>query len=99
MVSNFTRANSCEENQCQMPNETFTRRVIVPPRHRGEHCPELSRMTPCPKCFESYTFKFSDWAPCSPMPNHGALSVDPLIGQQTRQAVCLKSKGVVARFR
>ena len=99
VVSDFTIATSCEDTACQMPNRTWTRRVIVPPRNGGAYCPDLSYMEPCPKCSTAFTYKFSEWSPCTKMAGPKSVLSHPLIGYQSRDITCLQSKGVVASLR
>ncbi|GFO20406.1 thrombospondin type-1 domain-containing protein 7a [Plakobranchus ocellatus] len=100
IVSNFTVTTTCED-ACQTPNRTWTRRVIVPPRHKGDHCPRLSVMEPCPKCANSFTYQLSEWSPCTNLRGSylNGVKSHHLIGHQTREISCLQSKGVKASLR
>lgn len=100
VVSTFSYWSGCD-SACQTPNKTRTRHVIVPPRHRGSHCPELSEMVTCDNCTHSYTYKLSDWLPCSPIVASYLkdIKAHPLIGYQIRDISCLNTRGVMSSLR
>lgn len=94
IVSLFSNWTSCDAT-CQITNRTRTRNVVVPPRHRGDHCPALSEMQPCDNCSDVYTFVLGDWGPCLFFGNtyRSAVQVHHIIGHQSRTISCLQSKG------
>lgn len=100
VVSNYSDWSGCDRT-CQTSNQTRVRHVIIPPRHRGNHCPVLSEMSVCENCTNSYTYKFSDWLPC--VSTGGSYLTDitarNLIGYQSREITCLQSKGVLTSLR
>uniref|UniRef100_A0A2C9LDW3 Spondin-like TSP1 domain-containing protein n=1 Tax=Biomphalaria glabrata TaxID=6526 RepID=A0A2C9LDW3_BIOGL len=100
VVSDYFNWTECSST-CMLANKTRTRVVIVPPRHRGSHCPELSDMVPCVNCTTSFIYQYMAWLPCTSMDNNYAngMSTHPLIGYQTREVACLQSKGVLASDR
>ncbi|XP_012942824.1 thrombospondin type-1 domain-containing protein 7A [Aplysia californica] len=100
VVSEFSDWSVCDKT-CEMTNRTRTRRVIVPPRHQGSVCPDLSLMEPCDKCTHSYSYQFSEWLPCTTISGSYLNDVKshPLIGYQTRDIACLQNKGVLASLR
>ncbi|CAL1528377.1 unnamed protein product [Lymnaea stagnalis] len=98
VVSEYSELSGCDST-CQLTNQTRTRVVIVPPRHRGSHCPDLSEMYSCENCSNSYTYQFSPWLPCISIEGSYSMNAHPLIGYQTREISCLQSKGVLTSLR
>ncbi|BFZ22563.1 hypothetical protein BsWGS_25602 [Bradybaena similaris] len=96
VVTAYSEWSGCDST-CQLSNQTRIRDVVVPPRHRGSHCPGLSEMRVCENCTRSYTYRFSDWLPCATFSGSYLSDVRThyLIGYQTREITCLQNKGIM----
>ncbi|KAK6181753.1 hypothetical protein SNE40_009543 [Patella caerulea] len=100
VVDLFSSWSSCD-NSCQVYNRTRTRRIVLPPRHGGKHCPPFSEMQPCDNCTDFYTYALEPWEPCRPFEKGYAKNIKthPLIGYQSRDIKCLNAKGLLTAFR
>ncbi|KAK7474873.1 hypothetical protein BaRGS_00033875 [Batillaria attramentaria] len=96
IVTPFSAWSSCDIT-CHVFNRTRTRRIVVPPRHRGDHCPPFSEMLPCDNCSETFTYHLGKWGPCTLIGNTYRVDgkVHPLVGYRSREITCLQSKGTL----
>lgn len=99
-MTEFTDWAPCDAT-CQLTNITRTRKVVVPPRHRGRQCPKLSDMAPCPNCSGAVSYEFGNWLPCVDIKSSYIKNIrsHPMIGYQKRDISCIQSKGHVANLR
>ncbi|KAL8558652.1 hypothetical protein ACOMHN_022574 [Nucella lapillus] len=95
IVTPFSHWTSCDVT-CHYTNRTRTRRIVVPPKHRGDHCPPFSEMQSCDNCSEAFTYRLGDWGPCTLIGNsYRDVKSHHSIGHQSREISCLQSKGTL----
>ncbi|KAL8591126.1 hypothetical protein ACOMHN_063750 [Nucella lapillus] len=98
VVTLFSDWSKCDAT-CQLTNQTRTRRIVVPPRHRGEHCPAFSEMTPCTNCSHTFTYRLGEWGPCKMRGDLPNGFTSHLVGHQAQEITCLSSTGIVIPLR
>ena len=99
VVTPFSLWSPCDVT-CRAVNRTRTRQVVVPPRHRGQHCPPFSQTAPCDNCSEAFTYRLGGWGACTLIGNaYRDVQVHHVIGHQSRDVSCLQSKGTLTTLR